>query len=218
MFKQILYTQWKWTQLPLLALVFAAFALPLLSARDIGNDPQNSWLIQDALASLQAWGLAYPILSGAVGLILAFTAWAADHRAKHIYALSLPVPRWNYVLLRFGAGALLLAIPVIALWIGALVAAAATTLPPSLQAYPTILALRFGLAAYVAYAMFFAVSAGTNKTAGYVLAIIAGLIGAQLLVDALGLNLPLLQPVLVRLVLWPGPFEIFTGRWMLFDV
>lgn len=218
MFRAILYTQWKWTRLPLLVLVLAAFALPLLSARGANAASRDNWLIEEMLSSLQSWGLIYPLLAGAVGLILARTTWAADHQGKHIYALSLPVPRWDYVLMRFGAGVILLAAPVLALWAGALVATVATTLPPSLQAYPTILALRFGLAALVAYGVIFAISAGTNKTAGYILAGLAGLVLVQLFLDAVGVETQFLQSLLMKLVLWPGPFEIFTGRWMLFDV
>jgi ABC-type transport system involved in multi-copper enzyme maturation permease subunit len=199
-------------------MVFAAFALPLLSARGATVVSSDYWLIQEMLTSLQGWGLVYPLLACVVGLLLALTTWSADHQGKHIYALSLPVPRWNYVLLRFGAGAMLLAAPALALWLGALVATAATTLPPGLRAYPTILALRFGLATFVAYGIFFAISAGTSKTAGYVLGAIGGLVLIQLGADALGLEVQILKPLLLRLVLWPGPFEIFTGRWMLFDV
>jgi hypothetical protein len=218
MFKAILYTQWKWARLPLLLMCFAGFALPLFSARSIDPAIGDPWLIRDMLTDLQSWGLVYPLLAGAVGLVLALISWSADHQGKHIYALSLPIPRWNYALLRFGAGALLLLIPVIALWLGALTATMATTLPSSLRAYPTILALRFGLAAFVAYAIFFAISAGTNKTAGYILGAIGGVVAAQLLLDGFGWNVQLVQPLLLHLVLWPGPFEIFTGRWMLFDV
>jgi hypothetical protein len=218
MFKQILYTQWKWTRLPLLVLLLAAFALPVFSARGASAAGRDNWLIEQMLSSLQSWGLVYPLLAGTVGLILARSTWSADHAGKHIYALSLPVPRWNYVLMRFGAGATLLVAPVLALWVGALVATVATTLPPSLQAYPTILALRFGLAAFVAYGVIFAISAGTNKTAGYILAGLGAVLLAQLFLDALGFETLFVQSLLVKLVLWPGPFEIFTGRWMLFDV
>lgn len=218
MFKVILLSQWKWTRLPLLGFVLAAFALPLLSARGAGVASQDNWLIEELLSNLQTWGLAYPVLAGFLGLILARATWGPDHQGKHVYALSLPLPRWDYVLMRFAAGAVLLALPVLALWIGALIATFATTLPPSLQAYPTILTLRFALAALVAYAVIFAISAGTNKTAGIILAVLAAVVIVQLFLDAIGIETLFVQSLLAKLVLWPGPFEIFTGRWMLFDV
>ncbi|HJQ67190.1 MAG TPA: hypothetical protein VJ816_12465 [Gemmatimonadales bacterium] len=218
MFKVILWSQWKWTRLPLLGFVLGAFALPLFSARGASVASQDNWLIEELLSNLQTWGLAYPVLAGLLGLILARATWGPDHQGKHVYALSLPLPRWDYVLMRFAAGALLLVIPVLALWAGALVATVATTLPPSLQAYPTILALRFALAALVAYAVIFAISAGTNRTAGIILASLAAVIAVQIFLEAVGIETMLVQSLLTKLVLWPGPFEIFTGRWMLFDV
>lgn len=217
MFRAMLRTHWLWSRLFLFVVTLAAFAVPLFMARVFSARAQIT-MISWALDAQRAYGFMYPILAGAVGLVLALTAWSADHRGKHIYALSLPIPRWNFVLLRFGAGAVLLALPVVGLWLGALVASAATPLPASLHAYPTILALRFGLAAFVAYALFFAVSAGSNRTAGFVLGTIAALVVVQVLLNTLELDADILSPITAGLMLWPGPFEVFTGRWMLFDV
>jgi hypothetical protein len=218
MFRQLLYTQWKWSRLVLLVIGLAAFALPLLSVQGVRPDDLGRFDVEQMLAGVQTWGLLYPVLATAAALILAMTTWGPDHRGKHIYALSLPIPRWHYALLRFGAGCVLLAAPVAMVWIGALVASAATNLPAGLETYPTILALRFGLAALVAYAAFFAISAGTNRTAGVVLGIIGGLVVAQLILLIADTNINVLSPLLIRLFVWPGPLEIFTGRWMLIDV
>src|SRR5215510_754424 len=217
MFRAMLRAHWLWSRLFLLVSTLAAFAAPLLMARGFSARNQLG-MFGWALDAQREYGFVYPLLAGAVGLILALTAWSADHRGKHIYALSLPIPRWNFVLLRFGAGAVLLALPVVGLWLGALVASATTVLPASLHAYPTILALRFGLAAFVAYALFFAVSAGSNRTAGVFLGTIAGLVVVQILLNTLELDVDILGPITAGLMLWPGPFEVFTGRWMLFDV
>jgi hypothetical protein len=128
------------------------------------------------------------------------------------------VPRWNYVLLRFGAGALLLLAPVVALWAGALVATSAAAIPPGLQAYPSVLALRFALAVLVAYAVLFAASSATARTAGYVLGALGALILLEVLLAVAEVDVSILGPALLRVFLWPGPLEIFTGRWMLIDV
>jgi hypothetical protein len=205
MLNAMLMTQWKWSRLPLVPIIFAAFTLPLLTARNVSAESYG-YGIPVMLDSVRSWGLVYPLLASGIGLLLALTAWSADHRGRHIYALSLPVPRWNYALLRFGAGALLLLIPGVALWVGAQVATVATSLPPSLQAYPTILAMRFGLAAFVAYSLFFAVSAGTNRTAGYVLVTIAAIIAVQLLLNTLEVEVNILDPIVKSLMSWPGPF------------
>jgi len=218
MFRQLLYTQWKWSRLVLLLVVFTGFALPLLSVQGVRTNDLGRFEIQAILGSVQSWGLLYPVLAAAVALILALTTWGPDHRGKHIYALSLPVPRWHYALLRFGAGCVLLAIPIFAVWLGSLVAASLAVLPPGLTAYPTMLALRFGLAALVAYATFFAISAGTNRTAGVVLSIMGGLILIQLILLVAEVDANILGSIVLRLFVWPGPLEIFTGRWMLIDV
>src|SRR5207247_2566146 len=68
----------------------------------------------ELLQAVQSWGTLYPVLAAALGLLVAIATWAPDHRGRHVHALSLPLPRWRYVLLRFGAGAALLAAPVIA--------------------------------------------------------------------------------------------------------
>ena len=59
---------------------------------------------------------------------------------------------------------------------------------------------------------------GTTRTAGYVLAIIGGLIVVQVLFEAAGVHVSLIPFIGDRLILWPGPLEIFSGRWMLIDV
>jgi len=214
----ILFTQWKWSRLTLLPLVVAAFALPLLSVQGAGNPQTTPWEARQLLNALQSWGVGYPVLATMIALFMAMTAWSADHRGRHVYALSLPIPRWHYALQRFGAGALLLGAVVIALWLGALFAAGTASIPAGLHAYPTALAVRFALALFLAYAVFFAITAGTTRTAGYVLAILGGLIVAQVLAAAAGLDIRLIPFLGDRLILWPGPLEIFSGRWMLIDV
>jgi hypothetical protein len=218
MFRMILYTQWKWTRVALLASVLASFALPLLSLQRAGDPDQSAWEVRMLLASIQSWGVLYPVLATAVALLLALSAWGPDHRGRHVYALSLPVPRWHYALQRFGAGVVLLAGPALALWLGALVAAGTASIPDGLQAYPGAIAVRFALALGVAYAVFFAITAGTTKTAGYVLAGIGAILAAQVLAAAAGLSLDIVPFVSDRVFLWPGPLEIFSGRWMLIDV
>jgi hypothetical protein len=218
MFRQILYTQWRWGRLLVLFLALAAFSVPPLSVQSLGDPAVSRWRIDDILSSVQSWGLIYPLLAAGAGLTLALTTWAPDHTGRHVYALSLPLPRWRYALLRFGAGAVLVATVAGAVLLGALVAAATVTPPAGLRTFPFALALRFGLAAFVAYGAFFAISAGTNRTAGYILATLGGLVLAQIIVTAAGSDVNFLLSALERLLLWPGPLEVFTGRWMLVDV
>src|SRR5579859_4529708 len=188
MFRQILYTQWKWSRLVLLLLVFAAFATPIFSIRSLGDPGIQGWDVRTALLDVEGWGFIYPFLAVGAALLLSLTTWGPDHAGKHVYALSLPVPRWHYALLRFAAGLVLMSAVVFAVWLGALVATATVSLPPGLHPYPHALALRFALAAVVAYAVFFAISAGTNRIAGYVLGVLALLIALQIIAGIAGIS------------------------------
>ena len=218
MFRAILYTQWKWSRLVLLVGVVASFALPLLSVQQAGWPGTSRFDAMQILGGVQSWSVWYPSLAAGLGLMLATTAWGADHRTGHVYALSLPVPRWHFAVLRFGAGVTLLAAPLAAFWIGSMLAAAAVQLPPGLHAYPHALAVRFALAVFMAYALFSAISAGTARAAGYVLGVIGALVWIQVMLNVAGSDLSLVEAVFDRLAIWPGPLEVFTGRWTLIDV
>jgi hypothetical protein len=218
MFQMILYTQWKWSRLIVGLGTVAAFALPIISVQGAARAGRNPAATLDLLQAMQSWGVLYPVLAAALGLLVAITTWAPDHRGRHVYALSLPVPRWHYVLLRFGAGLVLLAAPALALLSSSLLATASATLPAGLQAYPIALALRFALAVILAYAVFFAVSAGTQRTAAIILGVVGGLIAVQVIARVANVDLDLLAWGQVAILNWPGPLAIFTGRWMLIDV
>jgi hypothetical protein len=80
------------------------------------------------------------------------------------------------------------------------------------------LAVRFALAVIVAYAVFFAVSAGTARTAGIILGMIGAVLLVQIIAGAANVDLDLVGRLQVAVLNWPGPLAIFTGRWMLIDV
>lgn len=218
MFRAILYSQWKWTRLIVVLGTLAGFALPLLSVQGAARADRGALEAQDLLRAVQSWGSLYPLLAATLGLLVAIATWAADHRGRHIHALTLPLPRWRFVLLRFAAGMTLLAAPIAAVLLGASLAVATATLPPGLQAYPLALALRFALAVLVAYAVFFAISAGTVRTAGIILGVIASLIVVQIVASIANLDLDLLGMIQTAVLYGPGPLAVFTGRWMLVDV
>src|SRR5438876_972452 len=188
MFRVVLLTQWKWSRIAVLAGLLATFALPVLSIQEAGVFSGPSRALPEHASRLldvvQTWGLAYPVLALVLGVLMAVSAWGPDHRGRHVYALSLPVPRWHYVLLRFAAGALLLLMPIMAMGIAAAFAAATATLPAGLHAYPLALTFRFGLALLVAYAVVFAISSGTARTAGVVLSLIGFLVAVEVVAAA----------------------------------
>lgn len=218
MFRVVLYAQWRWSRLIVALGMVAGFALPIISIQGASRDAATTLRAGELLDAMQSWGVLYPVLAAALGLLLAVSAWAPDHRGRHVHALSLPLPRWHYAGLRFAAGLALLAGPVLAVLLGALLASATATLPPGLQAYPVALTVRFALAVLVAFAVFFAVSAGTSRTAAIILSLLGAFILVQVLASAAGLNLNLIGPLQSAVTGWPGPLAIFTGRWMLIDV
>lgn len=217
MFRSILYTQWKWARIALIVIAIAAVAVPVGSVRAIGGVILPT-MVGDALNTMRMWSVLYTILAALAGLVLAISAWAADQRGHHVYALSLPVPRWHYVLMRFGAGVALLLVPALLVWIGGMIASASVVLPPGLETYPGALALRWLLAAFVAYALFFAISSGTARTAGLVLGILGGLVFADMMLALMDQPAVVTEFVFSKMFEWPGVFEVFTGRWMLIDV
>lgn len=216
MFGVILYAQWKWTRLVVVVGAVAGFAIPILSLQSAAGPAPAP--VGELLRAVQSWGVLYPALAATLAVLTAISAWAADHRGRHVYALALPVARWRYALLRFAAGGVLLAAPVLAVWAGGLLATSTATLPAGLHGYAAWLGLRFALAVAVAYSMFFAISSGTARTAGAILGLFAALIVAQLLAGAADVDLHLFDVAQSTLLSWPGPLAIFTGRWMLIDV
>ncbi|HXJ81163.1 MAG TPA: hypothetical protein VMS64_21095 [Candidatus Methylomirabilis sp.] len=221
MFKQVLKAQWLASRLPVVLLAVLAFALPLLTVTyggSLENAPTER--VSQWLFAAQRIGLLIPGLALLVGLLLGIGVWAPDHSAKHVYALSLPLPRAMYVLLKFGAGAALLAVPVVALGIGSLIAVTSVSLPSGIHAYPLQLTVRFALASLVCYAIFFAISISTRRAALAVLGVICGVLLADVIVSSLDLQsgMSVTGWLFIVLTTWPGPLAILMGRWALFDV
>lgn len=223
MFKAVLASQWKWSWGTVLLCAVSAFAIPILSVKKAAAVTSRASLVgADAagvfLSTMDAWGAFYTLVAAALGLGLAVLAWSADHRGRHVYALVLPVARWRFVLLRFLSGSSMLVIPAAALLIGCVIAAASVTVPDGLAAYPVALTFRFLLAAWVAFALFFAISAGTTRTAALILVPVVVVASADAILASVGFNTEIAQHALIAIFDWPGIMEVFTGRWLLIDV
>ncbi len=221
MYRQVLKAQWLAARLPVVLLGLLGFALPLLTVTyggSLANAPVErvgQWLL-----AAQQVGVLIPGLALLTGLLLGIAAWAPDHAGKHVYALSLPVPRSMFVLLRFAAGATLLAVPVVALGAGALVATLSVSLPDGVHAYPMQLTVRFAMASIVCFAIFFAISIATRRAALATLGVICGVLLADLVIGSLNIKdaASVTTSVFYLLTTWPGPLSILMGRWALFDV
>ena len=217
MFRVILLTQWKWTRGVLLFVTCATFALPFLALRNASR-ALGEMDARNLLASMDAFGVFFALAAAFLGLTVAAISWTPDHTGRHVYALSLPIERWRYVAMRFGAGAITLLPPAIALWIGGVIALMSTALPPGLHSHPGTLAVRFCVAALLAYAIFFAISSGTKRTAGIILAVIAVLIVGDMAGVILDLPFSPFSTLYDLVLNWSGTLGVFNGRWMLIDV
>ncbi|HKJ03823.1 MAG TPA: hypothetical protein VJ997_15255 [Longimicrobiales bacterium] len=227
MYQPMLFLHWKQIKVVLIPFVVAAFALPLLSVQGLGASGNAG---EDVMAYVllglnQSWLPLFPALAAAIGITLALSAWNWDHQLNHVYALSLPLPRWEFALLKMGAGAVLTTLPGVAFWLGAHLAASSVTLPAGLHAYPDALALRFFLAILLAYSLFFALAAGTVKTT-MVLAsgLLAFLVVGGAVNGYLGNSFEFFRHTNIVdsffkvLASSHGPLEVFSGSWTLFDV
>jgi hypothetical protein len=220
MFKALFKVQWKSTRGFILAAIVLGFAIPLFSVRDlVSYAAEYGRLTADGIVrGMQAAGVLYAVLAGGVGLAVAFFAWAADQKGRHLYALSLPVTRARYALMRFGAGALMLLVPAAGVLLGCLVALLMIQLPAGMQAYPLALTMRFLLASFVSYALFFAIAGSSQRSAAVLLGLLGGFVVFSVMLGAMNVQTDLLSVAGRFLFAEPGLLSVFTGRWMLLDV
>lgn len=216
MLREMIRIQWKACRHIVIALAVAAFALPIVSVR-VGwkgagaNFPRF-------LMELQLWGFFYPALAVVMAVAISVAIWVSDRRGHHIYAMLLPLPRWRYVLLRYAAGLVLLAPPVIALWLGALLATSSLELPPGLRSFPHALALKFALVLVLLFGFAFGTAAASRRALGIAFRLVALFLAVHVALILLSPRDNLLWTVVTALATWPGPFTLLGGRWMLIDV
>lgn len=217
MFAMILRTHWMWTRLLVSGLAVIAFLMPAAAWRltSRGNGIDGAMGLIDGLSILGPM-LGFLALFGS--FILAVYPWTIDAETKHVYPLSLPITWPRYVGMRYLAGTITLLLPTLALYLGSRFAVSLIELPPLLRAYPGALALRFLLAALVAYSMSFALQYLAGKRATVVaLLLVLGLTGFFMVLDltnAKGVG----DAIGTFLFDWPGPFGVFSQSWALIDV
>jgi hypothetical protein len=217
MFRAVLAANWRESRIAVFVLALVALALPPLTLR-VARLPTDPWAAWELLDAAGRWSAAYPVLALAAALILAAGAWWPDHRVKHVYALTLPVARWRYLLLRYASGlSLLLAVGAV-LWLSALVATLRLSLPELLRAYPGTLTLRFCLAGLSAYTLLFALSGLTPRTARIIVAGLLVLVILTVAGDLLSLDWNPIATVFDALLGRYSPLSVFRARWMLVDV
>lgn len=218
MFKQVLYTQWKWAQWGLLVACVVVFATPMLALASLGGRDVSLLPVDTVVGALQGAGVGYAVCAVLAGMWIAASAWSNDQQLDYVYALTRPVPRWYFVMLRFGGGTALVAAVVAACVAGALVGASVVRLPATLHTYPGALSLRFALALFVSFGAAFGVFGAASKSLSRSTAI--GLVAVLGIVafDVTLLGGALSSAVGRFLVSRWSPIGVYIGRWMLIDV
>jgi len=217
MFRAVVENQWRESRLAVLLLAGFAFIVPVLClwGKRSESDP---WAFGDLIQAVWQWGVAYPSIALAAALALGIGVWRPDHRGRHVYALSLPVARSRYLLMRYSAGLIFLTGIGVALWVGGVAATARVPLSPLLHAYPGGLALRFWLAGLMAYTMMFALSGLTERAARVLVAGSLVLVIVAFSANAMNAHWNPLGWVADALFGPYGPLGVFRIRWMLIDV
>lgn len=220
MFRAVLYTQWKWTRPAILLAVLIAGYIPVTALHSMPYKAADTYYIPMLYREITAASTYYQWLALFVAVIVAISAWQADGHRQHVYALSLPVPRWQFVLLRFGAGAALLGVVAAAVGLFGGVAAAIAPLPPMLHAYPFGLAVRFWLGSLIPFGLIFALLVSNPKRVRLVVAGVATIILVDMALAAMGLiDKPVVMGTIFDAVYsGRGPLAAFLSKWMLVDV
>lgn len=199
----------------LIALTAIAAALPVLSVRMLLGTgfAADSMLVLAGAANIAGF---FPLLAGFTGLTVGVSAWQSDHEGAHVYALSLPIPRWHYALVRLAA-ALLLVLPTLAGFaLSATVVAAAIELPPGLHSYPLPLVVRFSAVTICAFSLFFAIASGSKRSSGWgILVLLSVIILDVAYQTSAGLGY---SPLFNLLLGTRSPLSFFFGQWSLVDV
>jgi hypothetical protein len=220
MFRAVLYTQWKWTRPVIVLAVLIAGYIPVNAMRAMPYRSLDTYHIPSLYYGIVGASAMYQLLALGLAVVVAIAAWQADASRQHVYALSLPVPRWRFVLLRFGAGAALLGIVALSVGLFGGIAAAIAPLPPMLHAYPVGLAVRFWLGALVPFALVFALLSSNPRVVRLLVASVAAIVVVDLLLAGFGATE---KPVVMG---WffdtiysdRGPLAAFLSKWMLVDV
>ena len=219
MFRAILYTQWKWARPVVVLAVLVAGWIPLQALRSAPYKTMGTYHIPSLYGSIVSASLFYQYLALAVAIVIAVSAWQADSTRQHVYALALPVARWRFVLMRFGAGAVLLGGVAVAVGVFGGVAAAMAPLPPMLHAYPVGLAIRFWLGTLIPFGLIFALLTSNPRKVKWVTAAVVTFFVVDIMLASFGVTqAPLLKGVFEGLYEPGGPLTAFLSRWMLIDV
>jgi hypothetical protein len=216
MFRQVLFTQWRWARTELLLYVLAGFLVPVaIVNRGTHYQAYDPEVFRRAGSNA---GLFFTALAVTCAGSLAWRPYIVDAGSRHVSVLSLPVSWRGVASMRFAAGVVLLGIPTTAVLLGSVAVAIATPLPPVLHAYPVATTIRFFLSALVAYGAAFLLQYSMGPRA---VPVAIGLILVIAIVDVVAGQLGMADPIAAFwtiITTAPSPFETFSIGWRLIDV
>jgi hypothetical protein len=199
---------------PFLALaVIAAVAIPMTTVQGIdGASTQFGERTGMVLQQSFVAAFYYPILALCTGCFLAVATWLPDIAGRWVYVLTLPVDRVRLAAMRLAAGAALIVPVAAALWIAGWLAVGMAGLESPVVAYPGALALRFFVAATLAYLLVSPMVLFARRTW-----LLLGLL--VLVLVASSIRISAVPDILDLLFLHElSPLHPLAGQWRLFDV
>ncbi|HET7025479.1 MAG TPA: hypothetical protein VFI39_09775 [Gemmatimonadales bacterium] len=210
MFQVILKQVWRDSRWMLLFLGACAVVITQGVVRVTHGLPDND-MYGAVLVEAQFWGLMMPVLAFFAALLLAIITWWPDRRGWWVYALTLPIERARYALMRAAAGGVMLGALALLFWVAAIVATSQAVVPDGLHFYAGTIALRFALALLVCHALWTMLSLTGRPAAWAVVGIVVVSIGCELL------GIHAVSWVVNALTGQWSPLHILGGRWMLID-
>jgi len=199
---------------PILALAVVVAALvPLLTVQ--GVDAQTHWWggrTELLLEQSRIFAPIYPAMALSFGIFFAAANWLPDVWTRWVYVFTLPVARARVALIRLGAGIVLMTPAVLSLWIAGMVGVRVAALPSVVEAHPGALALRFGAATLVSYALTSLLILMGRRIWYLGLALVV-----LVVVQGLGVHFGVtLTDILFLSPL--SPLHVFAGQWLFLDV
>lgn len=211
MFTVILKQVWRDSRWMLLFLAACAVVIVRGAVRlAVAGPPAVS--PDSVLVEAQFWGLMMPVLAFTAATLLSIITWWPDRRGWWVYALTLPVRRERYALMRAGAGGLVLAGLGVVFALAVAIAARGAVGPGGLHLYGAGLVLRFALALLVCHAMWTMFALVGRPVAWAVVGIVVVAIGLELF------GVHATSWILDALTGRWSPLHVLGGRWMLIDV
>jgi hypothetical protein len=220
MFRAIMTLHWHWLRVPLALLACAALLLPVIGLGG-ANPAISAYATESILFRATSVGGLVAALAVLTGIVVAWVITAADLAGGHTYALSLPVHRDRFSTLRAASGLLFLPGPAIAIWLGITLAASRVVLPPGVEAYAGMSALRALLVMGMSFSLTIALRSARPLWRRATVLVVLALVGASW-VETMVLpsqpNPPIQSLLKILIAGRASPFAVVFSPWPIVDL